>query len=58
MWIRFFHVNQEFESPRFQQRQASRWADQAQRHKISLCGDLELEDMFFEEDHVRDCQEI
>ena len=38
----FQEINQEFESQRFQLQQASRWADQAQRDKISLYGGLEL----------------
>ena len=37
--IAFRENNQEFESQRFQLHQASRWADQAQRDKISLYGD-------------------
>ena len=32
----FHEINQDFESQRFQLLQASRWADQAQRDKISL----------------------
>ena len=32
----FREINQEFESQRFQSHQASRWADQAQRDKISF----------------------
>ena len=51
-------INQEFESQRFQLYQASRWADQAQRDKISLYGELELRNKLFQEDHARDCQEI
>ena len=35
-------INQELESQRFQLHQASRWADQAQRDKISLYGELDL----------------
>ena len=34
----FQEINQEFESQRFQPHQASRWADRAQRDKISLYG--------------------
>ena len=51
-------INQEFESQRFQLQQANRWADQAQRDKISLYGELELRNRVFQEYHVRDCQEI
>ena len=35
-------INQEFKTQRVQLHQASRWADQAQRDKISLCGELQL----------------
>ena len=54
----FQEINEEFESQRFQLHQASQWADQAQRDKISLCGELELRNRLFQEDHARDCQEI
>ena len=48
-------INQEFESQRFQVHQTSGWADQAQRDKISLYGELELRRRFFQKDHARDC---
>ena len=51
-------INQEFESQRVQLQQASRWADQARRDKISLYGELELRNRLFQENHARDCQEI
>ena len=51
-------INQEFESQRFQLQQASRWADQAQRGKISLRGELELRNRLFHGNHARDCQEF
>ena len=54
----FHEINQEFESQRFQVQQAIRWADQAQRDKMSLYGQLELRNRLFQEDHARDCQEI
>ena len=54
----FQDINQEKESQRFQLPQASRWADQAQRDKISLYGELELRNRLFQENHARDCQEI
>ena len=50
--IAFHEINQEVESQRFQLHRASRWADQAQRGKISLYG--ELRNMLFQEDHARD----
>ena len=54
----FQEINQEFESQRFRLNEASRWADQAQRDKISLYGELELRNRLFQENHARDCQEI
>ena len=41
--------NQEFESQRFQLQQANRWADQAQRDKIILYGEMELRNRLFQE---------
>ena len=41
-------INQEFESQRFQERQASRWADQADRDKNSLYGELEMRNRLFQ----------
>ena len=52
----FLEINQEFESQRFQLHQASRWADQAQRDKISMYVESELRNRLFQEDHARDCQ--
>ena len=54
----FLEINQEFESQRFQLHQASRWADQVQRDKISMYVESELRNRLFQEDHARDCQEI
>ena len=54
----FEEISQEFESQRFQLHQASRWADQAQRDKISLYGEMEVRNRLFKEDQARDCQEI
>ena len=51
-------ISQEFESQRFQLQQANRWADQAQRDKTSLYGELELRNRLFQENHARKCQEI
>ena len=51
-------VNQEFESQRLQLPQANQWADQSQRDKISLYGELELRNGLLQEHHARDCQEI
>ena len=54
----FREINQEFESQRFQLHQASPRADQAQRDKINVYGDLELRNRLFQEDYARDCQEF
>ena len=40
--IVLYEVTQEFESQPLQLQQANHWADQAQRDKISLYGELEL----------------
>ena len=34
------------------------WADQSQRDKISLYGELELRSRLFQDNHARDCKEI
>ena len=44
----FREINQDFESQRFQLHQASRWADQAHRDKISLYGELEMRNRLFQ----------
>ena len=54
----FQEINEEFESQRFQLHQASRWADQAQRDKINLYGELELRNRLFQERQPKNCQEI
>ena len=56
--IVFKEIDQEFECQRFQLHQASRWADHAQRDRISLCGELELRNGLFQENQAKDCQEI
>ena len=38
--------------------QTNLWADQAQRAKINLCGELEMKNRHFRENHAKDCQEI
>ena len=48
---RNWEINQEIESQRFR-------PHQAQRDKISLCGELELTSRLFQENHARDCQAI
>ena len=51
-------VNQVFESQRLQLQQANQWADQAQRDKVSLHGDLGMRSGLFRENQATDCQEI
>ena len=51
-------TNRELESQRLELYQANRWADQAQREKIKLCGELEMNNRNFQEHRARDCQEI
>ena len=48
----------ELESQRHQLRQASQWADQAQREIMRLCGELELKNRLHQESHTRNRQEI
>ena len=50
-------VNQEFEFQRFQLQQANQWADQAQRDKVSLYGELEMRNGLFQESQAKDCPE-
>ena len=45
--IALFEINQEFESQWLQLQQANQWADQAQRDKISLYGELEMRNRLF-----------
>ena len=46
--IAFNEINHEFEP---QVQQANRWADQAQRDKICLYGEMELRNRLFQENH-------
>ena len=48
----------ELESQRQQLRQASQWADHAQRERINLCSELERQNRLHQESHARGCQEI
>ena len=54
----FQEINQEFESQRFQLHQASRWADWAQRDKISLYGEFEIKSRLYRENQAKVCHEI
>ena len=56
--IALHEINQEFESQRLQLQQANQWADQAQRDKIGLHGELELRKRLFRENQAKDWQEI
>ena len=56
--IALYEISQEFESQRLQLQQANQWADQAQRDKISLYGELEIRSGLFRENQAKDCQEI
>ena len=53
-----YEINQEFESQRLQLQQANQWADQAQREKISLCGEFKMRNRLFRANQAKDCQEI
>ena len=48
----------ELESQRRQLRQASQWADHAQRERINLCSELERKNRLHQESYARSCQEI
>ena len=56
--IAYYQINLELESQRLQVQQAIQWADQAQREKVSLCGELEMRNSLFRENRAKDCQEI
>ena len=47
--LAYQEINSEFESQRYELHQANRWADQAQRDKINLNGELELRNGLFQE---------
>ena len=55
--IAYCDTHQEIESQRLQLQQGIQWADQAQREKIILRGELEMRNRLFREDHSRYCQE-
>ena len=42
-----FETNRELESHRLELHQANQWADQAQREKVNLCGELEMRNRRF-----------
>ena len=57
IWL-FLRSIQKFESQRYQRQQSNRWADQAQRGKISMNGQLDLRKRLFQESQAKDCHEI
>ena len=56
--IALYDVNPEFESQRLHLQLVNQWADEAQREKISLCGESEMRTRLFRENRAKDCQEI
>ena len=46
--IAFYETNRELESQRLELYQANQWADQAQRENINLCGEVEMQNRFFQ----------
>ena len=48
----------ELESQRLQLLKANQWADQAQRERIHLCGELEMNNNLHQESYARNCREI
>ena len=51
-------TNRELESQRLELYQANQWADQAQREKINLYGELEMRNRLCQESRAQNCQEI
>ena len=51
-------TNRELESRRLELCLVNQWADQAQREKINLRGELEMRNGLFRESRARNCQEI
>ena len=43
-----YETSRELESQRLERFQAYQWADQAQRERISLCGELEMKNRLFQ----------
>ena len=53
-----YESRRELESQRFPLRQASQWADQSERGKIRLCGELEMKSRLYQENYTRSRREI
>ena len=56
--IALCETNRKLESQRLELYQANQWADQAQREKNWLFGDLDMRNRLSREDRAKDCQEI
>ena len=56
--IAHYEINLELESQRLHVQHANQWADQAQREKISFCGELEMRNRLFRENRAKKSQEI
>ena len=48
----------ELEPQRLQLLKANQWADQAQRERIHLCGELDMNNCLHQESYARSCREI
>ena len=51
-------THRELEYQRLELHQANQWAEQAQREKICVCGELEMRNRLHQESQTRTCQEI
>ena len=58
MEIALNESDRELESLRLQLHQANKRADNAQRERMNLCGELEMRNELFQESGTHDCQEI
>ena len=56
--LALYETNRELESHRLELNPSNTGADQAQRERISLHGELELRNRCFQESRARNCQEI
>ena len=56
--IALYDTNQEFGSQRLQLQRANQFADQAQRCKMSLFGEVEMRNGLFREHQAKDCRGI
>ena len=53
-----YETNRELESQRLELCEANQWADQVQRDKTNLYGELEMRNRLFRENQATACQEI